>query len=267
MENKKIKLRFPDGQEKEYPAGITGDELVKEIGARLAKEAIAVKINDQILELNRPITEDGEIRFLTFADREGREVFWHSSAHLMAQAIKRIFPRAKLGIGPPIEDGFYYDIELDRPITPEDFHRIEAEMARIVEADYPIVRKEWPREKAIEFFKNHHEDLKIELINDFPDEEVISAYSQGEFTDLCRGPHVPSTGRLGKHFKLLSVAGAYWRGDEKNKMLQRITGPIILKKRCWRSIFTESKRPKSATIESWGAGWTCFPSKKASGMG
>ena len=231
MHRQKVKLKFPDGQEMEYPAGITGEAIVKEISPRLAKEAIAVKLNDKIIELTRPITEDGEIRFLTFADKEGREVFWHSSAHLMAQAIKRIYPQAKLGIGPPIEDGFYYDIELDRPITPEDFEKIEAEMAKIVEADYPIVRKELPREKAIEFFKNIHEDLKIELINDFPDEAVISAYSQGEFTDLCRGPHVPSTGRLGKHFKLLSVAGAYWRGDEHNKMLQRIYGTSYPKKK------------------------------------
>lgn len=220
----KINIKFPDGKQQEFPKGITPLEIARKISNRLAKEAIAAKFNGKLVDLNAPLEADGELQLLTFDDKEGREVFWHSSAHLMAQAIKRVFPQAKLGIGPAIDEGFYYDIELDRPITPEDFQRIEEEMARIVEEDYPVKRMVLPREKAIEFFKNLHEDLKIELINDFPDEDVISAYSQGEFTDLCRGPHVPSTRKLGKNFKLLSVAGAYWRGDEKNKMLQRIYG-------------------------------------------
>ncbi len=220
----KIKLTFPDGSIREYPTGITGEAILKEMSRSLAKETLAVKVNGKILELWRPIEESGEIRFLTFEDKEGRDVFWHSSAHLMAQAIKRKYPQAKLGIGPPVDNGFYYDIELDHAISPEEFAELEAEMARIVEENYPIRRKVLSREKAIEFFKNMHEDLKIELINDLGEEETITAYSQGEFTDLCRGPHVPSTGRLGKNFKLLSVAGAYWRGNEKNKMLQRIYG-------------------------------------------
>ncbi|RMH93259.1 MAG: threonine--tRNA ligase [Calditrichaeota bacterium] len=221
----KIRIKFPDGSEKEYPAGITGNDILKELkNHKLRKQALAVKFNDRVLELWRPLEEDGEIKFLTFEDPEGREVFWHSSAHLMAQAIKRKWPQAKLGIGPPIENGFYYDIELDRPITPEEFAELEAEMARIVEEDYPITRKVLSRDEAVKLFRERHEDLKIELINDFSDEETITAYSQGEFIDLCRGPHVPSTGKLGKHFKLLSVAGAYWRGDEKNQMLQRIYG-------------------------------------------
>ena len=230
-EQEKVRLTFPDGSVREYPKGTTPQQILEEMSPQFRKKVLAAKLNDTILELNRPIEEDGEFRFLTWEDKEGKYVFWHSSAHLMAQAIKRIFPQAKLGIGPPIEDGFYYDIELDRPITPEDFEKIEKEMARIVEEDYPIIRKVLPREKALEFFKQIHEDLKIELINDLPEDEVITAYSQGEFTDLCRGPHLVSTGKIGKNFKLLSVAGAYWRGDEKNKMLQRVYATSYPKKK------------------------------------
>ncbi len=216
----KIKIKFPDGRVEEFPSGITGLDILKKLPPRLAKEATGIVVNGTVRSLPEPITEDAEVRIVTFADKEGREVFWHSAAHLMAQAVKRIFPKAKLGIGPPIEDGFYYDIELDRAITPEDFPKIEAEMAKIVEEDYPIVRREMEKDEAIRFFKEMHEDLKIELIEEL--NEDISAYTQGDFTDLCRGPHLPSTGKIGKHFKLLNVAGAYWRGNEKNQMLQRL---------------------------------------------
>jgi len=218
--SKTIKLKFPDKSEKEFPVGITGLEIAQSISNRLAKEATGILVNGEIKSLPEPINEDAEIKILTFDDKEGRYVFWHSSAHLMAHAVKRLFPQAKLGIGPPIEDGFYYDIELDRPITPEDFEKIEAEMAKIVDEDIPIVRKELRKEEAIKIFKNIHEDLKLELIEEL--DEDISTYSQGDFTDLCRGPHLPSTGRIGKNFKILNVAGAYWRGDENNKMLQRL---------------------------------------------
>lgn len=228
--NKSVKITFPDGSQKEYPAGITGEEIAREISPRLAKQALAIKFNGKVLELWRPLEGDGELQILTFEDKEGKEVFWHSSAHLMAQAIKRKFPDAQLGIGPPIDGGFYYDIQLDHPITPEDFEDLELEMTKSVDEDYPIRREVLGRDEAVDFFKNKHEDLKIELINDFSDEETITAYSQGDFTDLCRGPHVPSTGRLGKNFKLLSVAGAYWRGDEHNQMLQRIYGTNYPKK-------------------------------------
>ncbi len=219
----KITITFPDNSQQEFEAGVTPLEIAKSISNRLAKQAVAAKFNDTVISLTQPLTESGTLQILTFKDKEGRDVFWHSSAHLMAQAIKRLFPEAKLGIGPSIEDGFYYDIDLDRPITPEDFPAIEAEMAKIVDENLPIERKELSFEEAVEFFKKIHEDLKVELIREINNrDEKLSAYSQGEFTDLCRGPHVPSTGYLGKHFKLLSVAGAYWHGDEKNKMLQRI---------------------------------------------
>ena len=226
---KKIHIKFPDGQVKEYPQGITGLELVQEISSRLAKEATGIKVNGQVKSLPEPINDDSEIRILTFDDKEGREVFWHSSAHLMAHAVKHLFPETKFGIGPAIEDGFYYDIDLDRPLSPEDFEKIEAEMDKIVDKDYPIVRRELDRKEAVDFFKKEHEDLKLELIAEL--NENISTYSQGDFTDLCRGPHLPSTGRIGKNFKLLSVAGAYWRGDEHNKMLQRLYATSYPKKK------------------------------------
>jgi threonyl-tRNA synthetase len=219
-ENHTIAIRFPDGDSKEFPVGITVEKIAEGIGRNLARQALAAKFNNRIIGLREPINENGEIRILTFNDQEGRDVFWHSSAHLMAQAVKRIFPQAQLGIGPAIEDGFYYDIDLDRPITPEDFPAIEAEMGKIVDENIDIKRRELDKEQAIQLFNEMGETLKIDLISGI--DEKLSAYTQAEFTDLCRGPHLPSTGKIGKNFKLLSVAGAYWHGDEKNKMLQRL---------------------------------------------
>ena len=217
----KITIKFPDGSQKEFDKGVTPYEIAKSISNSLAKKALAAKLNGGFVHLNEPLQESGEIKIITIKDEEGYDVFWHSSAHLMAQAIKRIYPEAQLGIGPPIADGFYYDIDLDYTITPEDFEKIEKEMAKIVDEDYPVKRTVYKdKEEALDYFKKNNELLKIDLINEL--EGDISAYSQGEFTDLCRGPHVPSTRYLGKNFKLLSVAGAYWKGDEHNKMLQRI---------------------------------------------
>ncbi len=218
--NNTIEIIFPDGESRSYPTGTTPEKIAGDISPGLAKNALAAKINDQIIGLQAPIKDSGPFRILTFKDDEGRDIYWHSSAHLMAQAVKRLFPEAQLGIGPPIEDGFYYDIELDRILTPEDFTNIETEMAKIVDEDLNVSRQELSRKEAISLFKNLGEELKIELINEL--EDGISAYSQGEFTDLCRGPHVSSTRKLGKNFKLLAVAGAYWRGNENNKMLQRL---------------------------------------------
>ena len=218
--SKHIKLTLPDGKVVDQFAGVTAEDVATAISPGLAKKALAAKLNDRVIGLQDEIVEDGVLRILTFDDEEGRDVFWHSSAHLMAQAVKRLFPEAQLGIGPPIDDGFYYDIDLDRTLSPEDFPLIEQEMGRIVDEDLAVSRRELSRKEAIELFKKRHEDLKIDLIADI--EDGLSAYSQGEFTDLCRGPHLPSTKKIGKNFKLLSVAGAYWRGDEKNKMLQRL---------------------------------------------
>jgi len=225
-----IRITFPDGNERTFESGITAGEIASGISSRLGKEALAAKYNGTVVELWRPLESDGTLEILRFDDPDGAEVFRHSTAHLMAQALKRKYPKIKLGIGPPIENGFYYDVDLDESISPEDFAAIEAEMAKIVDEDHEITREELSREKALTFFGDENEDFKIELINDLPEGETISAYSQGEFTDLCRGPHVTSTKKLGKNFKLLSVAGSYWRGDEKNKMLQRIYATSFPKK-------------------------------------
>jgi len=222
-DNKKIKITFPDGSKKEFESGIMPLEIAENISRGLAKNALAAKINDKIVALNHPINENATLQLLTFNDNEGKDVFWHSSAHLMAQAIKRLYPKAQLGIGPPVDDGFYYDIDLDTKLSPDNFDAIENEMEKIVDENLQVQRHEFANNnEAIDYFKEKNENLKIELIQEF--EEDISAYSQGEFTDLCRGPHIISTGKLGKNFKLLSVAGAYWRGDEKNKQLQRLYG-------------------------------------------
>lgn len=218
-----ITIKFPDNSEHEYSPGVTPLEIAGNISNSLAKKALAAKLNDKIISLNSKITDSGNLQILTFNDEQGREVFWHSSAHLMAQAVKRLFPQAQLGIGPPIDDGFYYDIDLDSTISPDDFQSIEQEMQKIVDEDLPTERIVLSSKEAVDFFKKNREMLKVELIEDLNSSgEEITTYSQGEFSDLCRGPHLPSTKYLGKNFKLLSVAGAYWHGDEKNKMLQRI---------------------------------------------
>jgi len=222
-ENNKINITFPDGSKKEFDSGVLPLEIAEGISHGLAKRTLAAKVNDNLVALNHPINENSSLQLLTFNENEGRDLFWHSSAHLMAQAIKRLYPEAQLGIGPPVDDGFYYDIDLDTKLSPEDFDKIEAEMLKIVEENLEVQRTEFAdNDEAIKFFNEKNENLKVELIQEF--EEDISAYTQGEFTDLCRGPHIVSTGKLGKNFKLLSVAGAYWRGDERNKQLQRIYG-------------------------------------------
>lgn len=218
-----IRVTLPDGSVKEVAPGTTALEVAKSIGKRLAREAVAAEVDGRLMDLTAPLTADCRLRILTPDTPEGLDVLRHSASHVMAQAVKRVVGDAKLAIGPATADGFYYDFDTPRPLTPEDLEKIEAEMARIVKEDLPVRRRELPRDEAIRFFRDRGEPYKVELIEDLPDEETISLYEQGEFADLCRGPHVPSTGRV-KVFKLLSVAGAYWRGDERNPMLQRIYG-------------------------------------------
>jgi threonyl-tRNA synthetase len=217
-----IQLRLPDGTEKKYASGITGQEVAEKIGSRLAKDALAIKIDGQLQDLTIPVDHNAAVEIVTFTAPEGREVYWHSTSHLMAHAVKQLFPQAKLAIGPAIEEGFYYDFDLERPLTPEDIEKIEKRMAELAKAATPITRKVLSKAEALSFFQNQGETYKVELINELPD-GTISVYEQGDFSDLCRGPHVPSTAKI-KAFKLLSIAGAYWRGNEKNKMLQRIYG-------------------------------------------
>ncbi len=224
-----IKITFPDGAVKEFPRGTTTEDIAASISPGLKKKAVAGKLNDTLLDLKTPIQEDGSIAIVTLDAKEGTEILRHSTAHLLAQALKRLYKDVKLGIGPVIENGFYYDIDLEEPITAEDLPKIEKEMERIVKENIEIVRQEVSRDEALRRYEEIGDHLKLELINDIPADQILSIYEQGEFFDLCRGVHLPSTGKI-KAFKLLSVAGAYWRGDSKNKMLQRIYGTAFAKK-------------------------------------
>lgn len=217
-----IRLRLPDGTEREYAKGISGLEVAEKIGPRLAKDALAIRIDGRLQDLNLPIEQDGAAEIVTFSSKEGKEIYWHSTSHLLAHAVKEMFPGAKLAIGPAIEEGFYYDFDYDRPFTPEDLEKIEARMRELAKASIPITRRLFTKEEAILFFDKRGESYKVELIRELPNSHV-SVYEQADFADLCKGPHVPATSNL-KAFKLLSVAGAYWRGDERNRMLQRIYG-------------------------------------------
>ncbi|MDD4627299.1 MAG: threonine--tRNA ligase [Syntrophomonas sp.] len=224
-----ISIRLKDGSQREYPEGISLLQVAEDISPKLAQNAMAAVFNGKISDLNSQVKEDGCLELLDFEDERAREVYRHSSAHVMAQAVKRLWPESKLAIGPAIDKGFYYDFDSGHTFTPEDFAAIEEEMKRIIKADYPIVRKELSREEALQFFSEHSEDYKLELIEDLPEDAVISTYQQGEFVDLCAGPHLPSTGRL-KAIKVMSLAGAYWRGSERNPMLQRVYATSFPKK-------------------------------------
>lgn len=224
------RLRLPDGKELEVDAGSTYHDAALAIGPRLANEAVAVKADAAVLDLHTLVNQDGPIQFLMPGDAEALEVLRHSSAHLMAQAVKRLFPEAKFGVGPVIEHGFFYDMVLSRPLTPDDLEKIEKEMKSIAKENHPVRREVLDRSAALAWADGIDDEFKRELIEDLPDSEELTVYHQGEFTDLCTGPHVPSTKRV-RSFKLLSVAGAYWRGDEKRPMMQRIYGTSFFDKK------------------------------------
>ena len=217
------------GDVREFEAPKTALEIAASLSQALKKEALAVKVDGEVQGLTTVIDRDCALEFLTFADEEGRRVYRHTASHVMAQAVKALWPEAKLAIGPAIENGFYYDFDCDTAFSTEDFKKIEKEMERIVKANYPIVRSEKPRAEAIAYMQEKGEPYKVELIEDLPEDAVISFYTQGDFTDLCAGPHLPSTGYV-KAVKIMSVAGAYWRGSEKNKMLQRLYATAFPKK-------------------------------------
>ena len=206
-------------KELEEPMSIM--DIAKSISEGLARVATAGEVNGEVKDLRYVITEDCSLNILTFDVLEGKKAYWHTTSHIMAQAIKRLYPSTKLAIGPAIDEGFYYDFDKETPFTEEDKEKIEAEMKKIIKEDLEIKRFELPREEALKLMKDKGEDYKVELINDLPEDAVISFYEQGEFVDLCAGPHVMSTGKI-KAVKILSISGAYWRGDEKNKMLQRV---------------------------------------------
>jgi len=216
-----IRLTLPDGSDKAVPAGTTARAVAESIGPRLARAAIAAKLDGDIVEMDRPLTHSGRFEILTETAPDALAVLRHSSAHVLAAAVRRLFPDAGIGFGPAIDDGFYYDFDVPRPFTPEDLERIGAEMHKVVEGDHAFVREEVTREDARRRFAG--DPLKLERLEEIPEGDAISVYRSGAFEDLCRGPHVPGTGRV-KHFKLLHAAGAYWRGDERRQMLQRIYG-------------------------------------------
>lgn len=216
-----ITISLKDGSHRTYDQGVTFRQICEDISPGLARNALAAVFNGEPTDLNTVVPGDGPVEFVDFNDERGRIVYRHSSSHVMAQAVKRLWPDTQLAIGPAIDKGFYYDFDSKHTFTPEDFKLIEEEMKRIIKSDYAFVRKELPRDEAIKFFRERQEDYKVKLIEDLPADAIISLYEQDDFVDLCAGPHVPSTGKL-KAIKIMSLAGAYWRGDEKNQMLQRI---------------------------------------------
>jgi len=219
----KIKLTFPDGSVREYDAGVTGNDIARSISAGLHRDALAIEVNGEVWDMSRKIDADSSVRILKWQDAGGKFAYWHSSAHLMAEAVESLFPGTKFGIGPPIDHGFYYDIDMgDHTLSPEDLVKIEERMIEFAKRDVPYVREEKSWDEAVAYFQKKKDPYKLDLLEGLKG-ETITFYHQGNFIDLCYGPHLPSTGRI-KAIKLLSVAGAYWRGDENNKMLQRIYG-------------------------------------------
>lgn len=219
-----ITIRFPDGSNREFPKGITGWEIAKSLSTSLAKEAVAVRVDEELWDLTRPIEKDVAIQVIKRDSDEGLDVLRHDTAHILAEAVKELYPKAQITIGPSIQDGFYYDIFREDSFTPEDLKRIEERMHDIVNRDESLHREVWDRKEAITFFKGQGELFKAQIIEDLPEGDTITVYRQGKFVDLCRGPHLPSTGKIGHAFKLMKLAGAYWRGDHNNPMLQRIYG-------------------------------------------
>ncbi len=222
-------ITLPDGKQLEFDQPVSVYEVANRIGSGLARAALGGKIDDQLVDISYVIKQDVDLQIITDRDPEGLDMIRHSTAHLMAQAVKQLFPKAQVTIGPMIDNGFYYDFGYKNPFTPEDLEKIEKRMQELAKQDLPIVRKVMSRQAAVKFFKSLGEDYKVQIIEDLPETETISLYEQGDFTDLCRGPHVPSTGKL-KVFKLMKLAGAYWRGDSNNEMLQRIYGTAWVNK-------------------------------------
>ncbi|MBQ6727834.1 MAG: threonine--tRNA ligase [Clostridia bacterium] len=224
-----MKISLPDGSALELAVNSTVADVAKSISEGLLRNAVCGKVNGTLVDLSHVLTEDCEVKIITLKDKEGLDVYRHTTSHVLAQAVKNIFPTSKLAIGPTVENGFYYDIEFKTPITRDDLVKIENEMKDIIKSDLPVERMVYSRQDALKIFKDFSEPYKVELINDLPKDSVISFYKQGDFMDLCRGPHLPSTGRI-KAFKLTSITGAYWRGNENNKMLTRIYGTAFEKK-------------------------------------
>ena len=224
-----IALTLPDGAVREFDGPVSGFDVAKSISASLAKKSFAIIVNGELRDLSREIDTDAAIEIVTRGHKEVLPLIRHDCAHVMAEAVQELYPDTQVTIGPSIENGFYYDFARKTPFTPDDLIKIEKQMHKIVERNEKIEREVWDRNEAIKFFLEKGEDYKAEIIRDLPETETITCYRQGNFIDLCRGPHAPSTGKIGKAFKLMKVAGAYWRGNSDNEMLQRIYGT------CWEN--------------------------------
>ncbi len=254
-----IQITYPDGRIDEKPAGISASEIARGISPRFEQQLVAARINDVVVDLDTVLTEDASVVFIKAVDPEAHEILLHSTSHIMAQAVKRLYPEVKVTIGPSIENGFYYDFDIEKPFSDEQLIAIEGEMKKIVDEDLPVKRLELSREDAIKRFEGMNESYKVEIIKDLPEGETISVYEQGEFIDLCRGPHIPSTKRAGA-FKLLSVAGAYWRGDENNRMLSRIYGTAFPDKKTLKKYLHLLEEAKKRDHRRLGKelGWFSF---------
>jgi len=233
-----VQITLPDGSLREFPGAVTVAEVAASIGAGLAKAALAGKVDGKVVDTSHTISANAQLAIITGKDADGLEVVRHSTAHLLAYAVKDLYPDAQVTIGPVIENGFYYDFSYSRPFTLDDLAAIEKRMTELANKDEPVLRRVLPRDEAVSYFKGMGEHYKAEIIGSIPSNEDVSLYKEGAFEDLCRGPHVPSTGKL-KHFKLMKVAGAYWRGDSKNEMLQRIYGTAWTSKEDLQNYLTQ----------------------------
>jgi len=260
-----VKITFPDGSSREYEAGTTLAQVAESIGPKLAKASLAAEVNGSLMDMITPLEEDAKVRFLTFNDEDGVDIFRHSSSHVMAQAVKNLYPNAKLAIGPPIKDGFYYDIDVPESINEEDLKRIEKEMDRIVAQKIPFTREILSREDALKLFEQLGEEYKVELIKEIQD-DTVSVYRQGDFVDMCRGPHVPDTGYV-KSFKLLHTAGAYWRGDEHKKMLQRLYGTSWVDKKDLKTYLNRLEEARKRDHRKLGRELDLFSIEEEAGPG
>ncbi len=260
-----IRVSLPDGTQKSFPSGTSVLEVARSLGPRLARDAVAAKVNGQLADLSAPLTGDCALILLTAAQPEALEVHRHSAAHLLAQAVQEIFPDVRVGMGPVIEDGFYYDFEKEKPFTPEDLDTIEAKMREIARKDLPIQRREIPRDEAVKYFQDRGEHLKVEIIRE-KGGDTVSCYQQGDWLDFCRGPHLPSTGRI-KAFKLLSIAGAYWKGNEENPMLQRIYGTSFFKDQDLQDYLKRLEEAKRRDHRKLGPALGLFSVEETAGPG
>ncbi len=263
----KIKITFPDGNVKEFEQGISAFKIAESISPRLVEETLAVELNGTIKDLYAPINSDASIRFLTFDDDKGKEVYWHSTSHLMAHAIQDIYPEAKFGVGPAIENGFYYDIDINSKLTEEDLKAIENKMQELSKANNSFLRQDLSKKEAVNFFENKGDQYKLEILSEIDENSVgISLYKEGTFTDLCRGPHLPSTGKI-KYVKLLNISGSYWKGDEHNKQLQRIYGVSFPKKKMLEEYLTRLEEAKKRDHRKLGKELELFLITQSVGSG